>query len=258
MSELSQLKSSALTFDSDDPASAWSTSSKAIEQWVGSLKHGAALIAFLDLVLERSTTARDSALVPSFLLGGPWGSPNVPSGEVSNDDASSPLKTRGAASGHNVPVTPLTPIYRFQSYTELPQESQQLDLQLLPYLQSIVRGSKAVLLEHLAQPLFTQGMVMLHKHFEADSCTKITAAFSLGRELRFSGDTKQYQIQVYTFIQTLLESKATMCDYMLACIMDSELPTAVKYGIAQDINDSNASEINYMVAWLRRSTTLTL
>ena len=120
MSELSQLKSSALTFDSDDPASAWSTSSKAIEQWVGSLKHGAALIAFLDLVLERSITARDSALVPSFLLGGPWGSPNVLSGEVSNDDASSPLKTRGAASGHNVPVTPLTPIYRSQSYTELP------------------------------------------------------------------------------------------------------------------------------------------
>ena len=45
-------------------------------------------------------------------------------------------------------------------------------------------------------------------------------------------------------MQTLLDSKATIYDFVLASIMDSGLPSAVKYQIAQDINSTNASEIN--------------
>ena len=230
MAQLAQLKSSAITFNSDDPTSSWDKTEKAIEAWVRSLKGGRDICDFFDCFYTRSVAARNSTLVPSFLKGGAWCTEETLEEEVSADEELSPLKRRGAASGLVGPHRASDPLYRISAYSQLSYDSQQLDLSLLPYLQAIVHGSKAVLLDHLDQPLFTQGMVMLHKHFERDCCSKVTSAFTLGRELRYGDDTKEYQIQLYSFVQTLLESKATIYDFILASIMDSGagLPSAVK------------------------------
>ena len=192
MAELSQLKSSSITIDTDDPTSSWVKVEKAIEAWVGSLKGGRDICDFLDFFYGRAIAARNSSLVPSFLKGGAWSTGATPSKEEVTEEELSPLRRRGAVSGLISPTRATEPLYRINAYAELSLESKQLDLSLLPYLKSIVRGSKAVLLDHLDQPLFTQGMVMLHHHFEADGCSKITAAFTLGRELRFGADTKEY------------------------------------------------------------------
>ena len=164
--------------------------------------------------------------------------------EVNKQVEASPLKRRAASPESTAPVPPRVPLYRFEDYSELSQEARDLDAALLPHLRAIITGSKRGLLDHLAFPLFTQGMMILHQHFKRDKCSCITQAFSLGQQLRFTGDTKEYQIQLYSFVDQLLSTNATIYDFILACVIDSDLPSSVKYSIARDINEKDISNIN--------------
>ena len=122
---------------------------------MASLVAGGELIAFLDFLFERPITQRNAALVPSFLLDGPWSSLHTPSVEVDKQVEASPLKRRAASPESTAPVPTRVPLYRFEDYSELSQEARDLDAALLPHLRAIITGSKRGLLDHLAFPLFT-------------------------------------------------------------------------------------------------------
>ena len=92
MSQLAALKQASLVVDTDATDFLWPTSEKSIEAWVASLVAGGELIAFLDFLFERPVTQRNAALVPSFLLDGPWSSLHTPSVEVDKQVEASPLK----------------------------------------------------------------------------------------------------------------------------------------------------------------------
>ena len=130
MAELSQLKSSSITIDTDDPTSSWVKVEKAIEAWVRSLKGGCDICDFLDFFYGRAIAARNSSLVPSFLNGGAWSTGATPSKEEVTEEELSPLRRRGAVSGLISPARTIEPLYRINAYAELSHDSKQLDLSL--------------------------------------------------------------------------------------------------------------------------------
>ena len=130
------------------------------------------------------------------------------------------------------------------SWGDMSEKARELDVQLFPLLQSAIQGTWMSLLDGVVYPLFTQGMVLLWNHHDLNSGTRVTSAIQNMLAVRFEGNVSTYQISVFSAVDELIRSKATIPQFILSCIMNSGLPSNVKLQIAKDINEKDIDTLN--------------
>lgn len=267
---MEKLKISAATWDSDrDP-----NGGKKWIQNMGSLvratKHGLPLEEFLDRKLGRDV--HKPATVPSFITSDPEFAVHPPgapaaaatvSSTTSTTSTSSTTTSSGAApgaapptasapatslpggpdvatslAGSTAPAGPFVLKSAGLSYWELPAESKEMDALMYNVLLLNLKGSKAHLLRSVTMPSYVQAICVLAKHIDLSRNDRKTKAFEAMRKLELKGDVHEWQIQAVAALGELQDSKCTILDFALICVMDSlgGKSKTMQYKVAEDIN----------------------
>ena len=249
MASLEKFRLTAITWDTDKDPNGYSKWIETIGSLVRSTAHGHELEDFLDHKLERKVYK--ASTVPSFLLDPDFDppsdsvDPSAPAAEADEFEISTPsdgLETP-ARSGR-FSTESRRPASEFVPYRELSEDARTLDALMYNVLKLNVKGSKAHLLTCVSFPSYIQAVCVLHKHKDIMQSSRKTEAFAAMDKLQLHSDVQLWHVQALTAIQELFDSKCTIMDYALMCILKSlkGKSKTIQYRIADDINNNEITD----------------
>ena len=237
-----------------------------MDSMVRSTRGGLPLIELLDSKLKRERSA--VVATPSYLLEDPdFGiapprspfaprppSEGAPRGAAAESGDTSSVATPGAGTGPASAAVSgntgyLTLGQHHLAFSDLQQESRELDAMLYNVLLMNVKGSKNGLLLSVTFPSYIQGMIILHKHMDLSRLDRIMNAFAELQKLTFQGDVAQFQTQFMSLERELDNCKANITHLKMCVLMrafDGKSKT-IQYKIAEDFNtlDMDNPDFNF-------------
>ena len=257
MTTLDKFRLTAVTWDSDKEPNGF-------HKWIGlmgslvrSTAGGEALENFLDAKLGRNIAK--TATVPSFLQDPDFDPPPVIPPDLETDGAEAATSaapdddgseagfiTQGSVTGGEAqdPIKLGRLLPAATPYRSLPQESRTLDGLMYNVLKMNVKGTKSHLIDCVSFPSHVQAVCVLYNHQDISRSDRKTQAFAQMDNLQMKGDVKQWHIEAISAIKELFNSKCTIMDYALMCIMKSlsGKSKTIQYKIADDINTQEITE----------------
>ena len=234
MAQLEKFKLSANVWESDKDPKGFNLWVENMGSLVRATEHGLPLEHMLDSKLRRQPLVTQS--VPSFLLEDPDfappaaapAEPNVTgaasSATVDDNVSSGSLFTSGQ---HSI------------RYSDLSEDTKQLDALLYNVLRMNIRGSKVSLLSSVTFPSYVQAILILDKHMSISKMDRIVTAFTAMDKLTYSGDALKFQTESLSLKKELDLCGANMTHYFMCRIMkafDGKSKT-VQFEIASDFNN---------------------
>ena len=126
-----------------------------------------------------------------------------------------------------------------RSYQDLSQQAKTLDQHMYSIMLQNVTGSKAVLLHHVSFSSYVQASIVFSKHEDISRNTRKTEAIENMESLKFVS-VNQWSIDSVNCFQELRDSKVTIEDYALMCLVRSlsGKSKVVQHSIVKDINNN--------------------
>jgi hypothetical protein len=264
MAALEKLKISAVSWNGDTEPRNFYMWCEHMDSMVRSTRGGIPLIELLDSKLKRERSA--VVATPSYLLEDPDFAPprvsfsprppseGAPRGTAADSGDTSSVATPGAGTGPASAIGSgntgyLTLGQHHLAFSDLPQESRELDAMLYNVLLMNVKGSKNGLLLSVTFPSYIQGMIILHKHMDLSRLDRIMNAFAELQKLSFQGDVAQFQTQFMSLERELDNCKANITHLKMCVLMrafDGKSKT-IQYKIAEDFNtlDMDSPDFNF-------------
>jgi hypothetical protein len=237
---LDRFKLSQHTWDSDKHPARFYQFMTSMSAMVRSINHGAEVEDYLDKKLDRRRS--EHLTVPSFISDDPDFAPMPTLPDEDEDPPSSAASTSlGTESNTTIGSAALGSA---GSYWSLSEEARQLDAMLYSILQMSVTGSKNILITCCGGVSYIKAMCVLSRHSDISRNDRMTKAFTVMDDLKFSGDVRVWQTDAVSAIRELLDSQASIMHYMLTRVMKSfkgNLKT-VQYRIADEINSTTVDE----------------
>ena len=127
------------------------------------------------------------------------------------------------------------------TYGQLSAEAKALDNHMYTVMQMNVKGSKAALLAHVTFSSYVQAMIVLHKHIDISSNSRKTEALESIDNLKLNGTVQQWALDSVSKFQELRDSKVTIEDYGLFCLVKSLAGKSkvVQHEMIRDINSAD-------------------
>ena len=127
------------------------------------------------------------------------------------------------------------------TYGQLSAEAKALDNHMYTVMQMNVKGSKAALLAHVTFSSYVQAMIVLHKHIDISSNSRKTEALESIDNLKLNGTVQQWALDSVSRFQELRDSKVTIEDYGLFCLVKSldGKSKVVQHEMIRDINSAD-------------------
>lgn len=217
MAQLEKMKLSTLPWDSDKDPTGFNVWIETIGSLVRATAHGPPLENMLDHKLNR--TRGTSMSIPSWLLNDPdFAAPSdhdradsdpdedeVLSGETNESMIGS---SRSAASGATFSLGSCP-----FKYSDLSDESRNLDAQLYNILKMNVKGTKNALLSCVSFPSYVQAVCVLSKHVDISRLDRMVRIIDRWESTRYQGNVQDFQVQVMANLREL-----NNCNLELYCL----------------------------------------
>ena len=264
MASIEKMKMSSQFHDSDKDRNGTEAWLRRLVNTVGATPHGSIIHAFvlwkLDWQPFQPVTVSSTILNdPSFSSSDLQPAKVIAIEEVDDDDEngldpvqiSSPsgiaeaLEAAAAADTAAGRATKARVLVKNTRYTEeelhfdnWPEKSKELDKALYHVLVHILKGSLNSLLAYVSRPSFVQAVVTLVEHLNLAESNRKTSALEGMFQLKHKGDVQRWELDCMKLIKELFESKCTIMDLALICVMKSldGKSKTMQYAIAKDIN----------------------
>lgn len=248
MAQLEKMKLSTLPWDSDKDPTGFNVWIETIGSLVRATAHGPPLENMLDHKLNR--TRGTSMSIPSWLLNDPdFAAPSdhdradsdpdedeVLSGETNESMIGS---SRSAASGATFSLGSCP-----FKYSDLSDESRNLDAQLYNILKMNVKGTKNALLSCVSFPSYVQAVCVLSKHVDISRLDRMVRIIDRWESTRYQGNVQDFQVQVMANLRELNNCNLTLQHYCMIKLMKAfdGKSKAIQFKIADDFNNKVIDE----------------
>ena len=253
MAQLEKFRLSAVTWDSDADPEGFTKWMGTISNLVRSTAHGEALENFIDDKVGRNVFKPST--IPSFITSdadfdlvdadkkardevhAPMGDDGGHDDEDDYDDAKSHASRSSSRTfGGDFSLKRAKIPYR-----DMSTESKELDRLMYNVLSMNLKGCQSHLLKSVSFPSYVQAVILLYRHMDISRNDRKTKAFANMDKLVLKQDVGQWKIEVIKGIEELFESKCTIMDFALMCVMKSlnGKSKTIQHKIAEDINSQD-------------------
>ena len=232
MAQLEKFKLSTYVWDSDKDPKGFNIWVENVGSMVRATEHGRALEDMLDSKLRRRPALNQN--VPTFILSDPDFEVVQPAA-ARNDGATAEVDDDDTTSIGSLFTTGEHPL----KYSDLSEQTKQLDGLLYNVLRMNVKGSKHSLLASVTFPSYVQAILILDKHMGISKMDRIVRAFSSLDKLTYAGDALKFQTEALGLKRELDLCGANITHYFMCRLMkafDGKSKT-VQFKIASDFNE---------------------
>lgn len=208
MAQLEKFKLSTYVWDSDKDPKGFNIWVENVGSMVRATEHGRALEDMLDSKLRRRPALNQN--VPTFILSDPDFEVVQPAA-ARNDGATAEVDDDDTTSIGSLFTTGEHPL----KYSDLSEQTKQLDGLLYNVLRMNVKGSKHSLLASVTFPSYVQAILILDKHMGISKMDRIVRAFSSLDKLTYAGDALKFQTEALGFKRELDLCGANITHYFM-------------------------------------------